>query len=389
MKDDRWILPEGIEELLPEDARRLELLRRQLLDLMHNWGYDIVMPPFVEYIESLLTSMGTELDLQTFKLLDQKTGRTMGIRADMTTQVARIDAHRLRRNEPTRLCYMGTVLRARSDEFASSRSLIQIGAELYGHAGVESDAEMLCLMLEVLAFAGIQSYVDIGHVGIFQGLATQAALDKEQKDFLFNALQRKAVPEIDAYLHQLSLQQDHRDMLAALAWLNGGTEVFELARQKLSAATAEVKQAISEMEQVAQLVSARHPQIPLHYDFAEVRGIKYHTGVVFAAYHPDLGQALAQGGRYDDIGKTFGRARPATGFSADLRTLMRLGSSEPSTKNAIFAPAGSDPALLKKIADLRASGQRVVQQLPGQTGGAKELQCDQVLELIEGEWVLR
>lgn len=391
MKDDRWILPEGIEELLPDDAARLEHLRRQLLDLMQTWGYDMVMPPFVEYIESLLTGMGTDLDLQTFKILDQKTGRTMGIRADMTTQVARIDAHRLRKEEPVRLCYMGTVLRARSDDFASSRSLIQIGAELYGHAGIESDAEMLCLMLEVLMLTGIQqSYVDIGHVGIFQGLAKQAALSKEQQDFLFDALQRKAIPEIKQYLAQLSLSGSTREMLIALAWLNGtGPDVFEQGRQQLQHGGAAVMQAITDMEQVARKVNARYPNIPLHFDFAEVRGIKYHTGVVFAAYHPDVGQAVAQGGRYDDIGKIFGRSRPATGFSADLRSLMDLGSSAAAQKSAIFAPADDSPVLLAKIAQLRAGGKRVIQQLPGQTGGARELSCDQTLNLIDGEWVLQ
>lgn len=390
MKNERWLLPEGIEELLPADAARLEFLRRRLLDLMGTWGYDFVMTPFVEYIESLLTGMGRDLDLQTFKFLDQKNGRTMGVRADMTTQVARIDAHRLGRDEPVRLCYMGTVLRAQGDDFAGARSLIQLGAELYGHAGIQADVEMLSLMLEVLNLSGINnSHVDIGHVGIFQNLANQAGLDKEQGDFLFDALQRKAIPEIKEYLAGTSLKPADQDRLTSLAWLNGGPEVFSEARKKLKGADKTSLQAIDDLEQVAQQINLRYPDLPLHFDLAEVRGIKYHTGIVFAAYHPAMGQAVAQGGRYDEIGKIFGRARPATGFSVDLGTLISLGSSELTSKNAIFAPAEEDPALLAKISQLRAGGNRVIQQLPGQIGGVEEMACDQILELIDGEWVLR
>jgi len=389
MKSDRWLLPEGIDELLPDEAQILEDLRRRLLDLFDSWGYDLVIPPFVEYVESLLTGVGSDLDVQTFKLIDQRNGRLMGVRADMTPQVARIDAHRLRHDTPTRLCYIGTVLRTQSDEFASARSLVQIGAELYGHYGTESDAEMLSLMLDTLTAAGLQDvYIDIGHVGIFQGLATQAGLNPEQTNDLFDALQRKSVPEISDYLATLSIEPSVRQMLLDLAWLNGDAAVLDEARQKLKSATDQVHQAIDDIARVAKQVQNLYPHIPLHFDLAEVRGIQYHTGIVFAAYKAGVGQSIAQGGRYDNIGRYFGRARPATGFSADLRSLIKLGGSSATKKNGIFAPAQSDASLQAKIQELRHSGERVLRQLSDQTGGAKELSCDRQIVLRDGKWVV-
>lgn len=389
MKSDRWLLPEGIDELLPDEAHSLEDLRRRLLDLYYSWGYDLVIPPFVEYVESLLTGVGSDLDVQTFKLTDQLSGRLMGVRADMTPQVARIDAHRLRRDTPARLCYMGTVLRTQSDEFASSRSLVQIGAELYGHHGFESDVEMLSLMLETLALAGLQDvYMDIGHVGVFQGLASQAGLNQDQKNELFDALQRKSVPDISDYLASLPMDDSTRQMLMDLAWLNGDITILAEARKKLQAASDEVHQAIADITQVAEQIQNLYPGISLHCDLAEVRGIQYHTGIVFAAYKAGVGQSIAQGGRYDNIGRYFGRARPATGFSADLRSLMKWGSTSAQPKNGIFAPADSDPALQKKIKELRHSGERVVTQLTGQTGSAKDLDCDRQIVSRGGQWII-
>lgn len=359
------------------------------MDLFDSWGYDLVIPPFVEYVESLLTGVGSDLDVQTFKLIDQRNGRLMGVRADMTPQVARIDAHRLRHDTPTRLCYIGTVLRTQSDEFASARSLVQIGAELYGHYGTESDAEMLSLMLDTLTAAGLQDvYIDIGHVGIFQGLATQAGLNPEQTNDLFDALQRKSVPEISDYLATLSIEPSVRQMLLDLAWLNGDAAVLDEARQKLKSATDQVHQAIDDIARVAKQVQNLYPHIPLHFDLAEVRGIQYHTGIVFAAYKAGVGQSIAQGGRYDNIGRYFGRARPATGFSADLRSLIKLGGSSATKKNGIFAPAQSDASLQAKIQELRHSGERVLRQLSDQTGGAKELSCDRQIVLRDGKWVV-
>ncbi|MFM1892814.1 MAG: hypothetical protein RLZ44_1891, partial [Pseudomonadota bacterium] len=241
MRNERWLLPEGIDELLPEEARRLEALRRKLLDLHAGWGYELVITPFIEYLDSLLTGTGKDLELQTFKLTDQLSGRMLGVRADITPQAARIDAHQLRREAPTRLAYIGSVLRTRTDGFAGSRSPLQIGAELYGHAGVDSDVEILCLMMATLQAAGVeQIYLDLGHVGVFRGLARQAQLDAEQEAAIFAALQRKAEPEVVALVNEYGLPGGVADMLVALAKLNGGDEVIDRARSALAQAAPEV-----------------------------------------------------------------------------------------------------------------------------------------------------
>lgn len=390
MNNERWLLPEGIEELLPPQAERLEQLRRALLDLFHTWGYELVMPPLVEYLDSLLTGTGNDLDIQTFKLTDQLSGRLMGVRADITPQVTRIDAHRLQgRQGPVRLCYEGTVLHTRGDGLGGSRSFTQIGAELYGHAGVESDAEMLGLMLESLAVAGIdQVYVDLGHVGIFRALTAAAGLNDEQESVLFDALQRKAMPEVEALLAGQEMTAEARQALADLGWLNGDADILLKARQRLGD-DAEVKRALDELEQVAQRVSRQYPEVPLHFDLAELRGFHYHTGVVFAAYQSGQGKSIAQGGRYDDIGKVFGRARPATGFSADLRSLIALGGDAPQASGGIFAPADDDPQLWDKIRELRAAGERVVCEMPGQAGGAAAAGCNRILLSRDGNWVVQ
>ncbi|MGD9390366.1 MAG: ATP phosphoribosyltransferase regulatory subunit, partial [Thioalkalispiraceae bacterium] len=271
-KSDRWLLPEGIEEVLPEKARRLEALRRSLLDTYSSWGYELVMPPFIEYLESLLTGTGHDLELQTFKLTDQLTGRMMGVRADMTPQVARIDAHQLKRETPTRLCYMGTVLHTRSDGFAGSRSPLQLGAELYGHTGVESDVEILSLMLETLKLANIERpYLDLGHVGIFRGLAQQAGLSEEQENELFDALQRKATVELNQLVSSWQLDAKVSDMLIALATLNGGEEVLDKAATVLAGATDAVKDALHNLKSIAAQIISRF-DVPVNFDLAELRG---------------------------------------------------------------------------------------------------------------------
>jgi len=359
MNNERWLLPEGIEELLPPQAGRLEQLRRAVLDLFHGWGYELVTPPLVEYLDSLLTGTGNDLDLQTFKLTDQLNGRMMGVRADITPQVARIDAHRLSdRKTPVRLCYQGTVLHTRGDGLGGPRSFTQVGAELYGHSGVESDAEMVNLMLDTLALAGVDSvYVDLGHVGIFRALTQAAGLDAQQESQLFDALQRKAVPEIQSLLEALSVDTDTRQALEDLVWLNGGAEVLGKARLVLKG-----------------------------FDLAELRGFHYHTGVMFAAYQAGQGRAIAQGGRYDDIGAVFGRARPATGFSADLRALAVLGADNRDTEKSIFAPADDSPELIDKIRELRKTGQQVICELPGQNGNAITAGCQRILVMQDGQW---
>ena len=384
-----WLLPEGIDELLPQQAARLERLRRELLDRYATWGYELVITPFIEYLDSLLTGTGKDLELQTFKMTDQHSGRLLGIRADITPQAARIDAHQLRREAPTRLCYIGSVFRTRAQGLSASRSPLQIGAELYGHAGVESDVEILCLLMTTLEVAGVDNVsLDLGHVGIFKGLARQAELDAGQEAALFEALQRKAVPEIVTLVEQFGLSGSLGDMLVALAGLNGDREVLSQARTLLAAAQPEVLAAIDYVEQVADMLEQFLPRVPVHFDLAELRAYQYQTGVVFAAFVPGSGQEIARGGRYDHIGEKFGRARPATGFSADLKTLMRLGRiSEAGQPDLVLAPWSGDQALEETIDRLRREGKRVIRLLPGQQADATEMGCTHRLEQQGDAWV--
>ena len=387
MNKDRWLLPEGIEEVLPPRAQQLERLRRNLLDFYRSWGYELVMPPFIEYLESLLVGTGNDLDIQTFKLTDQLNGRLMGVRADMTPQVARIDAHLLKRDTPTRLSYMGTVLHTRPDGFAGSRSPLQLGAELYGHDGWQSDVEIFQLMVETLALCGIdQCYFDLGHVGIFRGLAQQAGLNESQEAELFDALQRKAVAEIKQMLSDWSLKSRDVEMLSALVELNGDNSVLAEASTVLSKADKAVVTALASLQSIATHIQQTLPGISLHYDLAELRGYHYHTGVVFAAYVPGQGQAVAQGGRYDGIGRVFGNARPATGFSTDLKTLLNLGRLPAVEQKGIMAPSDPDADLDALVKKCRAQGEIVIYHLPAQTGGAAAMGCDREIRQVNGQW---
>lgn len=389
-RDERWLLPEGIEELLPEQAERLERLRRNLLDLFASWGYRLVIPPIIEHLESLLVGTGRDLELQTFKLTDQLTGRLLGVRADMTPQVARIDAHRLKSTAPTRLCYVGPVLHTRPQGFARTRSPFQVGAELYGHGTIESDVEILQLMVETLTVVGLsRPHIDLGHVGVFRGLAREAQLDAAQEQVLFDALQRKAQPEIKAYLDSLAIAPEYRRMLTSLVDLNGDGGVLAEAREVLRPAGAAVQQALDNLEQIAQLARRKMPDIALHFDLAELRGYHYQTGVVFAAFVPGHGQEIARGGRYDDIGRAFGGARPATGFSTDLETLILLSPQRAEQQGAIFAPCVEEAALHAAVVKLRRQGERVCMELPGQSGTAQEMGCDRVLEQRDGNWIVK
>ena len=390
MQNERWILPDGIEEMLPPQAQALEQLRRNLLDLYKSWGYQLVMPPFVEFLDSLLTGTGSDLDLQTFKLTDQVTGRQMGIRADIAPQAARLDAHQLHCDHPSRLCYMGTVLRTRPDGFAGSRSPLQIGAELYGHAGVESDVEVLRLMIRSLEMSGIEKiHLDLGHVGIYRGLAQAAGLNETQEAALFDALQRKAGAEISTLLAAFDIPPPQAKIFNALADLNGD-DAIERAQKLLSGAGEGVRQALDYLQRVAEQVRYWLPELPLHFDLAELRGYHFHTGVVFAAFVPGQGQEIARGGRYDAIGEVFGRARPATGFSADLKRLYQLGSLAENdwSVECVLAPWSEDSTLQQKIDALRAEGYSVISLLPGQRGGAAEMGCNKILQLVEGVWQL-
>ncbi len=384
---DRWLLPEGIVELLPREARHLEYLRRKLLDIFYSWGYELVMPPLIEYLESLLVGTGNDLDLQTFKLIDQLTGRLMGVRADMTPQVARIDAHLLKRDVPNRLCYIGPVLHTRPNGFGRSRSPMQVGAELYGHAGIESDVEILRLMVETLRASRVADlHIDLGHVGIYRGLVQDARLSGDQEVTLFEAMQRKALPEIEAYLGEWGVASVVRTHLLALVDLNGDYAVLDEARAVLKAASPAVQAALENLCQIATRAKHFIGDLPFYFDLAELRGYRYQTGVVFAAFVPGQGQEIARGGRYDSIGEAFGRARPATGFSADLKVLVELSPCQKKGLKGILAPTDDDPALESRIAELRAAGERVVCALPGESGDASDMGCDRILKLGGNGW---
>ena len=384
---NRWLLPEGIDEILPPQAMQLELLCRRLLDLYTSWGYELVMPPLIEYLDSLLTGTGEDLDLQTFKLTDQLSGRMMGVRADTTPQVARIDVHNLKREYPTRLCYLGTVLNTRPYGPGGTRAPFQTGAELYGYAGAESDAEILALMLKSLKLCDIRNvHVDLGHVGIYKELVGGLALSSEQESILFNILQRKAASELKSTLDNWAVPADKAEFFYALIELNGDIGVLDEARKLLARAGSGIPACIDELARIAELTTAQIRNAPLHFDLAELRGYHYHTGMTFAAYIPEYGQGIAFGGRYDDIGRAFGQARPATGFSTDIKTLFRLAPRQNGRNKAIYAPSSALPGLQEMIDTLRGQGEIVINELPGQSGTPEAMGCDRRLVLEGGNW---
>ena len=310
----RWLLPEYIEDILPAEAARIERLRRAILDLFAAARYELVMPPLIEYVDSLLTGTGHDLDVRTFKVVDQLSGRMMGLRADITPQVARIDAHLLNRKGVTRLCYCGSVLHTRPAGPAATREPIQIGAEIYGHAGVESDLEVQRLLCRALALARVkQLRLDIGHVAVFRAIVRAAKAGAALEAELFAALQKKDLPALRGLTRGLDARS--RAALLLLPELYGGAEVLALAEKKLPA-IAPVKRALATLRALAKACP-----VPASFDLAELRGYHYHSGVVFDAYCEGVAGAVARGGRYDEVGKAFGRARPATGFSIDLRSL--------------------------------------------------------------------
>jgi len=391
-KNDTWLLPEGIDEVLPEQAEKLERLRAKLLATFAGWGYRLVIPPFVDYLDSLLTGSGHDLDLQTFKLTDQVSGKMLGVRADMTPQVARIDAHNLKHEWPTRLCYVGTILHTRGDPLEKTRCPMQIGAELYGHSGIESDYEIICLMLETLALSGLQNvHLDLGHVGIYRALVAQAGLNSQQETQLFDVLQRKAGSELKELLQGFCIDESFKALFLALSKLNGSRDVLEKAAVLLNIGNAAVDKALADLQNVADKLRRDFPLLPVSFDLAELRGYHYHTGLVFAAFIPAMGREIARGGRYDNIGVVFGRARAATGFSADLKLLVSLwaNNAEQAATPVILAPYAEDADLLLTIRDLRAEGAIVIQYLPNQVGDAGDLGCTATLEKQDQRWLVK
>ena len=376
-----WLLPEYIEDVLPAEAARLETYRRQLLDLFRVHGYQYVVPPMMEYVESLLTGTGHDLDIATFKVVDQLTGRLMGLRADTTPQAARIDAHMLNHQGVSRLCYAGTVLRTKPDGLARTREPLQLGAELYGHAGIESDIEVQRLMVKALQLLGMRTlFVDLSHAAVFAGLSHMAQLGVQQEQSLQAALQAKDITLVETLV--ANLPEKCRNAFIALTQLNGGMEVLEQASDTLPA-SAELDQALHELETVAKVLS--NADVTVTIDLSELRGYHYHSGMVFAAYAKGYAGPIALGGRYDEVGAAFGRARPATGFSLDLRgALQALG---PATLNkGILAPVAADADLLSLIDTLRSQGQIVVEALPDMPVNYSELACDRTLQKVDGHW---
>jgi len=384
MRAETWLLPDGIQDVLPHDALRLEALRRRLLDLFSSWGYELVFPPLVEYIESLLTGSSHDLDLMTFKITDQLTGRLMGIRADITPQVARLDAHCLPREHTARYCYSSIVLNTMPQALSTCRAPIQIGAELYGYAGVAADLEIIRLMLTTLQQAGLKKiHLDLGHVAIFRELAQAAKLSDLLEHQLFDIYQRKSLPELTALLPQLPCAP----WFAALGELSGNISVIDKAQAVFSEAPAAVLQALAEIKTVVDALNGFENLTSISIDLSELRGYHYHTGLVFAAYSAGSAAEIAKGGRYDCVGEAFGRARPATGFSADLKSLVTFFDA-PVVVKKVLAPVGSSVTLVQKIEQLRAQGYVVIQMLAGDTSTAVQLGCEWHLVSHQSDWHL-
>ncbi|MDP4546985.1 ATP phosphoribosyltransferase regulatory subunit [Marinobacter sp. MDS2] len=385
---DRWLLPDGVEDILPPLAGRIESLRRDVMDTCQRWGYQLVIPPLIEYLESLFTGTGHDLELQTFKLTDQLTGRMMGVRADMTPQAARIDAHTLGQEGITRLCYAGHVLHTRPRHMLTGRTPIQAGCELFGSTSEAADLEIITLMLETLRVAGLpRVHLDLAHVSIYESLIASSGFDKDTEAAVFDAMARKSVPELDRLLGDCE-PGSAGARLRELARVSGGVEALDQARSILGGASEALDAALNKLTRVVEMLSRDFPEVSLGFDFCELRGYNYHTGLVFAAYVPGHGDSVAKGGRYDAIGSDFGRARPATGFSLDIRALVALGERVHHRSGAIWAPAVEDSALEGVISGLRMT-ETVIRQLPGDEPADPELQgCDRQLVKKDGQWVV-
>ncbi len=375
-----WLLPENIADVLPSEARKIEDLRRVILDHFRLYGYELVMPPMLEYLESL-TVASQDMDLRIFKVVDHLSGRTMGVRADMTTQVARIDAHLLNRDAVTRLCYVGSVLHTRPSGLHATREPLQIGAEIYGHAGLEADAEIQELALATLALAGFAEVrMDLSHAGILRAILAQDEMARRDEEQVYALLRAKDM----AGLRTLTTgyQAATRDALLALPGLYGEADVLTQARRVLPS-LPEIGQALDELQRLVVLAGKADVTV----DLADLRGYQYESGAMFSLYVPGLPNAVARGGRYDHVGEAFGRARPATGFSMDLRELARL-LPVAGRKYAICAPWSEDAALRSTIAALRAQGEIVIQHFPGHEHGQDEFDCDRSIVFKDGKWIV-
>jgi ATP phosphoribosyltransferase regulatory subunit len=377
---DRWLLPDGVEEILPAEAKPIELLRRQLLDLYATWGYDLVIPPLLEYTDSLLIGLGRDVDLLTFKVTDQLTGRTLGIRADITPQTARIDAHSMAAQGANRLCYAGNVVHTKPKNPLATRTPMQVGLEFYGEAGVAADVEVISLLLESLRVSGLPKlHIDLGHVGIYRALAACGKLDSAQEDEFFDLLQRKAVTEIREWVAAKVTDQKCAVLLLALPSLAGGVDILTKARNLFAAIPSAVA-AVDQLLHVAAIMEQRYPEAEFYFDLGELRGYHYLTGLVFAAFAPGFGNPIASGGRYDHIGEVFGRARPATGFALDICAISKLGLLPPANSCAIAVVENGDARQWLAVRSLRVRGERVVY------GSTENIKAVRELRLVNGEY---
>lgn len=385
---NKWLLPDGIDDLLPNEAHRLEIMRRRILDLFASWGYCLVHPPLIEFIESLVEANEDELLLQTFKLTDQLSGKTLGVHADMTPQIARIDAHVLNQNRINRLCYYNTVLKTRPESVWSSRSPIQFGAEVYGHDGVDSAIEVIQLMLKTLTTVGAgQVRLSLGHVGIYTELVKAVGLQPTQNAELIALLRVKAKHEINVYLKKQKLPAEQIEWFINLSDFYGGIEVLEQARERFSWVSPAIPKYLDELQVISKKCRLACSE-ELLFDLAELPNYHYEVGVVFSAFVPGIGQEVARGGRYDGIGESFGSSRPAVGFSGDIKLL--LGLDEPAhddlstVSQLIYAPRLDDDALLAKIQSLREAGERVIVQLGNDC--ATDYDCDAEIIQSGQQW---
>lgn len=377
-----WLLPENVADVLPSEARKTEEVRRAMLDQFRSYGYELVAPPLLEYVESLMPVQDQDLDLRMFKLVDQLSGRTMGIRADMTIQVARIDAHLLNRPGVVRLCYAGALLHTRPSGFHSTREPLQVGAEIYGHAGLEADVEIQALALASLKLAGLSELtLDLSHVGVLDAVIEDDPLAKSERSALIGLLRAKDMPALHAWVKRYG--HSVSEAVLTLASLRGGIEVLDAARQSLPRKAA-IDQALSALSQMAQAATGAS----INIDLADLSGYQYESGVTFAIYVPGLPNAVARGGRYDEVGEAFGRARPATGFSMDLREIVGLLPVTPPVP-AISAPWRHDEALQALIAQLRQQGEIVIQHFPGQSHDPQEFDCDREIVEQNGKLVIK
>lgn len=380
-----WLLPEYVEDILPPYARQAEGLRRRLLDLFDSYGYDLVFPPLVEYLDSLLTGAARDLDLKTFKVVDGLSGRMLGVRADMTPQAARIDAHLINHEGATRLCYAGPVLRTKPAGFLASREPFQLGAELFGHAGIEADLEIQEVLIAALKISGVpNARLSLGHAGLFRALADGARLDAEQAGAMFAALRAKDVPEVEA--RSADLDKLWRDAFCCLPGLYGDAAALEQARAILPDQTA-IRQALGELDQLLAAGNALGG-VSIAVDLSDLRGDGYHNGATFAAYAGGQASAVALGGRYDGAGAVFGRSRPATGFSLDLRQILDCLPA-PAARGGILAPCFDDAELRGKITELRRAGERVVVELSGLHASQQESGCDRKLVKSVLGWIVQ